>query len=134
MKREMQTNANLGAVVRRWREKQGLAIEELAKRSRLVPRYLETVEAGARDPSFSTVCKIAEGLNISLGKMFTDEAEEHSESTLELARLCAEVPEPVRGALPRFFRACIEEAEKKRAARGEQAKGQKGKGPARGKR
>lgn len=132
MKSETRTNGDLGAAMRRWREKQGLAIEELAQRSRLMPSYLETVEAGARDPSFSTVCAIAEGLGLSVGKMFTDEAEDYSESTLELVRLCANVPEPVRGTLPRFFRACIEGAEVQRATRGKQAKGKKGKGPSRG--
>ncbi len=99
--------AEIGTLVRRWRERQGLTIEELGKRAGIGARYLQVIEQGERDPSFSTVCAIAEGFGMSLGEMFSREHETLSDSAQELVKLYAEAPEPVRQALPTFLNACI---------------------------
>ncbi len=105
--------AEIGTLIKRARERQGLTIEELGKRTGITPHYLATIEQGERDPSFSTMCAIAEGLGVSLGEMVSGECDGPSESALELAKLYAEAPEPVREALPLFLNACIAAKEAK---------------------
>jgi transcriptional regulator with XRE-family HTH domain len=50
-----------GAEVRRRRESLGWTLPELAKRSGLTSNYIGSVEIGLRDPSMSTLVKIAKG-------------------------------------------------------------------------
>src|SRR4051812_28924717 len=69
---------SVGERVRELREKQGLSIAELARRSDLTRNGLSRVELGARTPSSVTVEKIAAGLNVDPGELFPKELAPHS--------------------------------------------------------
>lgn len=56
-----------GSEVRRRRRAQGLTLEQLAERSGLSPNYIASLETDPRrDPSVSTVSKLAKGLGVHL--------------------------------------------------------------------
>jgi transcriptional regulator with XRE-family HTH domain len=63
MKRGIQF-PDFGKEVRRRREARGMTLEQLAARSGLTPNYIGGVEIGKRDPSVSTMQKLAHGLNV----------------------------------------------------------------------
>ncbi|MDX6622331.1 MAG: Helix-turn-helix domain [Solirubrobacterales bacterium] len=56
----------LGRVIRRLRETQGLSQADLAKRSQVDLTILSQVEDGAVDPPWATVQAIARGLGVSV--------------------------------------------------------------------
>ena len=56
----------LGRVIRRLRETQGLSQADLAKRAQVDLDTLSQVEAGAVDPPWATVQAIARGLGVSV--------------------------------------------------------------------
>jgi transcriptional regulator with XRE-family HTH domain len=58
-----------GQEVRRRRYAVGMTLDELARLSGLTPNYLGTIEAGRRDPSFTTMLAIAGGLGAHLAEM-----------------------------------------------------------------
>lgn len=58
---------NLGTRIKEIREQKHISIYELASKSGLSDSYLGRLESGQRkDPSISTVIKIADALNISI--------------------------------------------------------------------
>ena len=59
-----------GREIRRRREAQGLALEQLADRAKLTPNYIGTIENGKRDPSLSTVLARASGLRVPPAGLF----------------------------------------------------------------
>jgi len=58
-----------GAEVRRRRQALGWSLEELADRAALSWRYLSSVETDQRDPSLSTITKIAKALGAEAGEL-----------------------------------------------------------------
>lgn len=58
-----------GANVRRLRLKAKLTQEALAKRSTLHWTYISQVERGVRNTSYTSLCKLADGLGVHPGKM-----------------------------------------------------------------
>ena len=71
----------LGRVVRRLREEQGLSLVDLANRSKLDPDALSLIEAGASDPPWPTVEAIARGLGISVQAIADAVVERRGEPT-----------------------------------------------------
>ncbi len=59
--------------VRRRRHAQGLTLEALGAGSGLTPNYIGGIETGQRDPSLSTMRKLAAGLGAPLGELPEDE-------------------------------------------------------------
>lgn len=68
---ESTPTAELGLEIRRRREAMGMTLEVLAARSRLTPNYIGTIENGQRNPSLSTLDKLARGLGIRTGNFFS---------------------------------------------------------------
>lgn len=56
----------LGKAIKLCRQHKGMTLAALAEKSELSTAYISQLEQGKRDPSFSTVEKIASGLNIPL--------------------------------------------------------------------
>lgn len=56
--------ARIGKAVKAVRTAQGLTQEELAARADLHPTYISDIERGARNPSWDTIARIAEGMNV----------------------------------------------------------------------
>ena len=90
-----------GREVRRRRHAQGLTLDALGEAAGLTPQYVVRIEAGQRDPSISSMTKIAVGLGAPLAEMLG--APEMSAETLEGARhlstLPLEVRRPIVGSL-----------------------------------
>ena len=86
-----------GAGVRRRRESLGWKLPKLAKRSGLTPNYIGAVEIGHREPSLSTMLKLAKGFGVPLAELFGRDG--LSPEALECARLLEEAPQEVREAL-----------------------------------
>ena len=68
----MDIEKQFGTSVRRWREKQHLSQELLAKRAGLHRTYICDVERGARNISLKNVQKLAEALAVPLLTLFAD--------------------------------------------------------------
>ena len=58
-----------GRRVRGLRQAAGLSQEELAFRAKLTRTYLSQIETGSRDPSLSTLARLARGLAVSLPEL-----------------------------------------------------------------
>jgi transcriptional regulator with XRE-family HTH domain len=59
--------SQFGLEVRRRREALNLTIEQLAERAELTVQFVGSIENGMRDPSLSTIKKLAHGLGIPTG-------------------------------------------------------------------
>jgi transcriptional regulator with XRE-family HTH domain len=78
MKHIKDLNKAFGLRIRNLRKKQGLSQEDLADRAGLHPTYVGGVERGERNPSFESILKIAEALDVSPGQLFRFEGVERS--------------------------------------------------------
>jgi transcriptional regulator with XRE-family HTH domain len=86
-----------GAEVRRRRESLGWSLPELAKRSGLTYNYIGAIEIGHREPSLSTMLKLAKGFDVPLWELLGRDG--FSPAALECARLLDEAPRDVRDAI-----------------------------------
>jgi transcriptional regulator with XRE-family HTH domain len=59
--------SQFGQEIRRRREALNLTIEQFAERAELTVGFVGSIENGLRDPSLSTLTKLAHGLGISMG-------------------------------------------------------------------
>ncbi len=55
----------LGAVIRAFRQRTGLSQESLAERAHLHRTYIGSVERGERNPSFQSLSRILDALDVS---------------------------------------------------------------------
>jgi len=95
---------SLGQEVRRRRQGLGLTLEQLAERSGLSPHYLSTVETGGRDPSVSTVTKLAKALGCPPGELLGG-ARDLTPAGHEAGRLFDGAPTEVQDGVLRILRA-----------------------------
>lgn len=61
---------NVGQAIKMCRSRRGLSQTELAKRAQCSVSYLSMLEKSQRDPTLSTVEKIAFALNVPIGILF----------------------------------------------------------------
>ena len=66
-------NKVFGKKVAEVRRKQHLSQEELADRCGLHRTYIGAIERGEKSPTLNTVQKIADGLNIAVVELFSNE-------------------------------------------------------------
>ena len=64
-------HAALGRAVRELREQKGVSQEQLATLSSLHRNYVGGIERGELNISLAVIVKIADGLGVSLGALFT---------------------------------------------------------------
>lgn len=69
MVRRSPAHAALGRAVRELRERQGVSQEELASRARLHRTYVGGIERGERNPSFASLLRLAEVLDINASEL-----------------------------------------------------------------
>lgn len=67
MERDNRDAVKFGLEVRRRRKELNLTLEQLAERAGLTPHYIGAIENGYRDPSLSTVDKLARALGVPKG-------------------------------------------------------------------
>jgi transcriptional regulator with XRE-family HTH domain len=81
------TNPELGRAIRRLRRARKLTIEALAHASDMHPTYLSGIERGRRNPTWSKLTSLAEGLGIPIIKIVEDaEAEAQLTERMRIAR------------------------------------------------
>jgi len=102
-----------GREVRRRRHAQGLTLDALSAGAGLGANYIGSIESGKRDPSITTVAKLASGLGTPLGELLG--LPELSAETLEAARLLSKLPRDVRETLTEALRSLVIWGEKRRA-------------------
>ena len=95
-----------GQEVRRRRHVQGLTLGALGEAAGLTPEYVGSIEAGQRDPSISSMAKIAAGLGVPLAEMLG--ASGMSAEILEGARHLCALPPEMRGPIVGLLRALAE--------------------------
>jgi transcriptional regulator with XRE-family HTH domain len=64
-----------GRRVREIRLRQGLSLETLAEKSGLNDKFIQAVETARQSPTIDTIEKLARGLGVELGELFTFEEE-----------------------------------------------------------
>ncbi len=62
----------LGSLIAKIRQRKGKSIEKLAYEAGISKGNLSEIENGKRDPRFSTLYAIAEGLDVTLAQLFKD--------------------------------------------------------------
>ncbi|BDN81927.1 transcriptional regulator, MerR family [Mycobacterium pseudoshottsii JCM 15466] len=62
------------ALLRAVRRQRGLALEQLAQRAGLTKSYLSKIERGQSTPSIAVALKVARGLDVDVGRLFSDES------------------------------------------------------------
>jgi transcriptional regulator with XRE-family HTH domain len=95
---------HFGREVRRRREAAKLTLEKLAERSGLTPNYIGSLENGGRDPSLTTILKLAKGLRVPPGEMLGG-VHALSPTALEAARLFEEASPEIQEGLLHVLRA-----------------------------
>lgn len=80
----------------------GWTLPKLGEQSGLTPNYIGNVELGLRDPSLSTMLKIAEGLDVPLTELLGVGGQ--SPVVLEFLRLLSEAPPEVQAAVEDILR------------------------------
>ena len=68
---------NVGQAIKMCRSRRGLSQAELARRAECSVSYLSLLENNQRDPSLSTVGKLAMALNVPMGILFFLAAEKN---------------------------------------------------------
>ena len=66
---------HFGAAVRRFREKQGHSQESFADKVRVHRTYLGGIERGERNPTLTTIHRVADALGVSVWQLFRDAEE-----------------------------------------------------------
>ena len=82
-----------------------MTLDTLAQRSGLTPNYIGNIENGQRDPSLTTLFKLAEGLGVAAGELIGGLGG-LSAAAYEFGQLLEKTPTEVRepvGLLLRFF-------------------------------
>jgi transcriptional regulator with XRE-family HTH domain len=64
---------NLGKKIRKLREKKGYSQEELSFNANIHRTYLCGLEAGKRNPSFTTLLKISKALSVNIYDLVNEE-------------------------------------------------------------
>jgi transcriptional regulator with XRE-family HTH domain len=95
---------SLGAEVRKRRTAQKLTLEGLSERSGLTPHYLSTLETGKRDPSVSTLLKLARALGVPPGDLL-EAPRAVSSHALTVGRLFDAAPSEVQQGVFMILRA-----------------------------
>jgi len=65
-----QNDRELGEQIQRLRKKAGLKQHEVAEKVGVSPKYIQYVEAAARQPSLKTLYKIADALGVKVKDIF----------------------------------------------------------------
>lgn len=99
----MRVQTRFGREVRRRRHALGLTLDLLAEMAELSPNYLGSIETGKRDPSLSTVQRIADAFGVSIGELFGDR-EGITAEVREAAKLFADAPPHVRESVVTILR------------------------------
>jgi transcriptional regulator with XRE-family HTH domain len=71
----MPTTKDLGKAIRRLRQERGETIEATAHAAGVHPTYLGEIERGLRNPTLAKIIEIADGLGVSVTRVFASAEE-----------------------------------------------------------
>jgi transcriptional regulator with XRE-family HTH domain len=84
----------LGRELRRRRQARGLSLDSLGEVAGLTPNYVGSIELGRRDPSLSTMIRIARAIGSEIGELLG--LPDMTADAIEAARLFSSLPGEVR--------------------------------------
>lgn len=99
----MRIQTRFGREVRRRRRALGMTLDQFAEEAELSPNYLGSIENGQRDPSLSTVQRLADAFGVSIGELVGDR-EEFTAEVREAAKLFDSAPRSVRASVMAMLR------------------------------
>ena len=99
----MRIQTRFGREVRRRRRALGMTLDQFAEEAELSPNYLGSIENGQRDPSLSTVQRLADAFGVSIGELVGDR-EERTAEVREAAKLFDIAPRNVRASVLAILR------------------------------
>ena len=108
----------LGREIRRRRKAQGLTLERLGEVAGLTANYLSNIEAGQRDPSLSSMIRLARAFDAPIGELLG--MPEMSADSIEAARLLSGLSAEVRDpsvTVKNLSQSLVEAAQLRRARR-----------------
>ncbi|MGB9698707.1 MAG: helix-turn-helix domain-containing protein [Thermodesulfobacteriota bacterium] len=80
--REELKELNLGQKIKALRQRQGISLEEMARRTNLSQPLLSQIESEVVAPPVATLLKIARALNVNIGYFFQTEEEEEKKAVI----------------------------------------------------
>lgn len=95
---------SFGREVRRRRKSLGLTLEQLAENAGLSSHFLSTVETEKRDPSLTTILKVAKGLGVAPGELL-GQIKGVSAAGVEIARQYDAAPSEIQEGVSLILRA-----------------------------
>lgn len=81
-----ETPEPLSAIVRRLRQQAGLTLQELGRRSKLSSSALSKIENGQMSPTYDTIQRLADGLDIDVAELFLGQTGGRTGSRLTVTR------------------------------------------------
>lgn len=91
----MRIQTRFAREVRKRRQARGMTLDQLAEEAELSPNYLGSLESGKRDPSLSTVQRLADAFGVSIGELVGDR-DAFTADVREAAKLFADAPRSIR--------------------------------------
>lgn len=92
----------LGRELRRRRQTRGLSLDALGEAAGLTPNYVGSIELGRRDPSLSTMIRIAQAMGSEIGELLG--LPDMTADSIEAARLLSALPAQVRASVVNTLR------------------------------
>jgi transcriptional regulator with XRE-family HTH domain len=99
----MRIQTRFAREVRKRRQARGMTLDQLAEEAELSPNYLGSIESGKRDPSLSTVQRLADAFGVSIGELVGDR-DAFTADVREAAKLFADAPRSVRASVITLLR------------------------------
>ncbi len=93
----------LGRELRRRRQARGLSLDGLGEAAGLTPNYVGSIELGRRDPSLSTMIRLARAIGSEIGELLG--LPDMTADAIEAARLLSAFPCEVRAPVVNALRA-----------------------------
>jgi transcriptional regulator with XRE-family HTH domain len=99
----MKVQTRFGREIRRRRRALGMTLDQFAEEAELSPNYLGSIESGKRDPSLSTIQRLADAFGVSVGELVGDR-EEFTPEVREAVKLFDSAPRSVRASVMAMLR------------------------------
>lgn len=103
------TKKQLGGILRKLREEQGLTREWVSEHSDIGLRHLSAIELGEKNPSVDTLYRIIRSIRVSSDRVFYPELSEKSTDIDRIARLTATCTPKQRRLVIAFIEMLLEQ-------------------------
>lgn len=107
----MSITLEIGQRIRFYRKKKGLSQEKLAELCDFHPTYIGQLERGEKNASIESIYRLTKGLEISITQLLEDiDTMEcsNTNTSLEIYRLCQQLPERKQKAIKQILEELLE--------------------------